>query len=53
MLFKLDKNDQKYFDVQKLYGNSYSYVGLNIDGPNEEINMKIKTNASKGICRSC
>ena len=47
MLFKLDKNDQKYFDVQKLYGNSYSYVGLNIDGPNEEINMKIKQMQAK------
>ena len=47
MLFKLDKNAQKYFDVQKLYGNSYSYVGLNIDGPNEEIHMKIKQMQAK------
>ena len=33
---------KKYFDVEKLYGNSYSYVGLNIDGPDETINKKIK-----------
>ena len=33
---------KKYFDVEQLYGNSYSYVGLNIDGPDEAINEKIK-----------
>ena len=33
---------KKYFDVNKLYGNSYSYVDLKIDGPDEIINKKIK-----------
>ena len=33
---------KKYFDVDRLNGNSYSYVGLNIDGPDETINKKIK-----------
>ena len=33
---------KKYFDVERLYGNSYSYIGLNIDGPDETINKKIK-----------
>ena len=33
---------QKYFDVEKLYGNSYSYVGLSIDGHDDAINKKIK-----------
>ena len=33
---------KKYFDVERLYGNSYSYVELNIDGPDETINNRIK-----------
>ena len=31
-----------YFNVEKLHGKSYSYVDLNIDGPDEAINNKIK-----------
>ena len=40
---KIDTSRVKqYFNFEKLYGNSYSYVGLNIDGPDEAINKKIK-----------
>ena len=38
---------QKYFDVNQLYGNSYSLVNLNIDGPDEVINNKIKQMQAK------
>ena len=43
MAFKIDTSRiNKYLDVNQLYGNSYSYVGLNIDGPDKAINEKIK-----------
>ena len=43
MAFKVDTSRiKKYLDVNQLYGNSYSYVGLNIDGPDKTINEKIK-----------
>ena len=37
----------KYFDVDKLHGNSYSCVDLNIDGSDETINKKIKAMQAK------
>ena len=48
MSFKIDTSRvRKYFDVDQLYGNSYSYVGLNIDGPDEVINKKLKQMQAK------
>ena len=47
MSFKLTEKDRKYINVQRLHGNSYTYVGLNIDGPTKEINTKIKEMQAK------
>ena len=42
LLFFIMSRIQLYSDVKKIYGNSYSTVGLNIDGPDKIINNKVK-----------
>ena len=44
-------SNQRYFNVEKLHGNSYSTVDLNIDGPDPIINNKVKEMQAKEFAR--